>query len=575
MYSKKIMSMLLVIVLLLSLMATGCSKTADDETTDATATETETTESSTTETTEATTEDTEPKVEPIEFTVFIGDPRQQPTEDNKIYKLIEEKLGVTFNFEFLVGDLDQKLGVLIAGGEYPDLLDSANSTEKSINAGVYIPIQDYITAEKTPNLWRQYGEYMNMMKSEDGNVYILPNYGMYYNDYVQTSYNGPAFWIQKQLLIDMNYPKITTLDEYFDVLKAYKEKQPEINGQPTVGFEVLSFDWRAFCLKNAPAQLAGSPNDGGAIVDPATGKASLYANTDIAKTYYSKLNQAYNDGLIEADTFVQNYDEYLARLSSGRVLGMFDQGWDFQTAADALVSQGLDNLTWVPLGITFDSSIEPWYRDRPVPNYNRGIGITVDNKNPERYIQMIETLLSDEWQKIFAWGIEGEDYLVDDKGMFYRTPEQRANNEDVNWRLANKAEAIWSSIPKIQGKFDDGNDCDPNSQASEYFEKLKDIDKQILNAYGYVYYTEFLGDAPENRKDYPAWQISLGDGTDAAIADAKINELQMKYLPQLILGKTDKFDADWAAYVKEYDSVNIQAYIDRVNEGLQERRDKW
>jgi putative aldouronate transport system substrate-binding protein len=454
-------------------------------------------------------------------------------------------------------------------------MDSANSTEKTINSGALIPIQDYISAEKTPNLWRQYGDYMNMMKNAEGNIFVLPNYGMYYNEYVQTSYNGPAFWIQKQLLIDMNYPKISTLDEYFDVLKAYKDKNPTINGQPTVGYEVLSFDWRAFCLKNAPAQLTGNPNDGGVIVDNTSGIASLYANTDVAKQYYSKLNEAYNDGLIMADTFVQNYDEYLARLSSGSVLGMYDQGWNFQTAADSLVSQGLDQLTWVPLGITFDKSITPWYRDRPIPNYNRGIGVTVDCKDPERYIQMIETLLSDKWQKIFTWGIEGEDYMVDDKGMFYRTPEQRTNAEDTNWKLANRAEAIFNSLPKMQGTFDDGNSIDPNSQASEYFEKLKEVDKQILQAYGFNYYSEFLGEAPENRKDYPAWQISLGDGTDAAIADSKISELQMKYLPQLILGAVSEFDPDWSDYVKEYDKVNVQAYIDRVNEGLKERRDKW
>ncbi len=68
--------------------------------------------------------------EPYVFTVFIGEPRQQPTKDNKIYKMIEEELNVKFEFEFLVGDLDQKLGVMIAGDEFPDLIDSANSSEK-------------------------------------------------------------------------------------------------------------------------------------------------------------------------------------------------------------------------------------------------------------------------------------------------------------------------------------------------------------------------------------------------------------------------------------------------------------
>jgi putative aldouronate transport system substrate-binding protein len=444
-----------------------------------------------------------------------------------------------------------------------------------MNAGALIPLQDYISAEATPNLWRQYGDYMNMMKAEDGNVYVFPNYGMYYNDYIQTSYNGPAFWIQKQLLIDMDYPEITTMDEYFDVISQYQAANPTINGQPTVGYEVLSFDWRAFCLKNAPAQLSGHPNDGGVNVEADTGIASLYANTDVAKKYYQKLNEIYHDGVIEADTFVQNYDEYLARLSSGAVLGMFDQGWDFQTAADSLVSQGLDQYTWVPVGITYDKSITPWYRERPIPNYNRGFGVSVDCEDPVRYIELAETLLSEKWQTIFTWGIEGEDYLVDENGLFYRTEEQRANAEDITWRLGNMAEALYQSLPKMQGTFDDGNSIDPNSQPSEYYDKLKDIDKEILSAYGVNYYSELLGEAPENRKDYPAWQISLGDGTDAAIADAKISELQMKYLPQLILGSEADFEADWAEYVAKYEDVNLDAYIDRVNEGLKERRDLW
>ena len=39
--------------------------------------------------------------EPITLTVFRGDPGDQPTADNKIYKLIEEKFRVTFKFEYL------------------------------------------------------------------------------------------------------------------------------------------------------------------------------------------------------------------------------------------------------------------------------------------------------------------------------------------------------------------------------------------------------------------------------------------------------------------------------------------
>ncbi|PQP90054.1 hypothetical protein CPT76_19305 [Paenibacillus sp. AR247] len=76
---------------------------------------------------------------PITLSVFMDAPGQQPTADNKIYKLIKEKTGVSLNMEFLVGDLQQKLGVMIAGGDYPDLI---SGNDKLINAGAYIPLED-------------------------------------------------------------------------------------------------------------------------------------------------------------------------------------------------------------------------------------------------------------------------------------------------------------------------------------------------------------------------------------------------------------------------------------------------
>ena len=47
--------------------------------------------------------------EPITLTYFYGAPGDQPYPDNKIYKKIEEEFGITFEMEFLAGDLDEKL----------------------------------------------------------------------------------------------------------------------------------------------------------------------------------------------------------------------------------------------------------------------------------------------------------------------------------------------------------------------------------------------------------------------------------------------------------------------------------
>ena len=101
---------------------------------------------------------------------------------------------------------------------------------------------------------------------------------------------------------------------------------------PTIGFEILSYGWRNFCLKNPPQHLIGHPNDGGVVVDQETFKAEVFADKEYAKRYYKKLNEMNALGLIDRETFTLNYDQYIAKLSSGRVLGMFDQKWNFNNA---------------------------------------------------------------------------------------------------------------------------------------------------------------------------------------------------------------------------------------------------
>ena len=114
--------------------------------------------------------------EPIVVSVFIADAFDQPTSDNKIYKLIEEEFGIKFEFEFLAGDLDETLGIKIAGQDYADLICGSNSAEKLIDAGAHIDLLEYITPEKTPNLWAHYEPHQKLI-TVDGDLYVLPNYG--------------------------------------------------------------------------------------------------------------------------------------------------------------------------------------------------------------------------------------------------------------------------------------------------------------------------------------------------------------------------------------------------------------
>ena len=155
---------------------------------------------------------------PIVVTVFRGDPGDQPTSDNKIYKMIEDEFGITFEIEYLAGDLDETLGIKIAGKDYPDLFDGGNSAEKLINAGALIDLLPYITEEGTPNLYNHIKDLLPQLVNEEGKLFIIPNYGINYNAQVQNYCNGPSFFMQKQVLEWAGYPEVKTLDQYFDLL---------------------------------------------------------------------------------------------------------------------------------------------------------------------------------------------------------------------------------------------------------------------------------------------------------------------------------------------------------------------
>ncbi|WP_018752442.1 sugar ABC transporter substrate-binding protein [Paenibacillus sanguinis] len=508
--------------------------------------------------------------QPIEISVFLGEAGQQPTADNKIYKRIKDELGVTFKFEFLAGDKNQKLGVMIAGADYPDLI---TADTKLTAAGAVIPLEDIIE-QHAPNLKKHYEKYWNQMKDpNDGHIYYLPNYGAYNSEVSDTYYSGPAFWIQKAVLKEFNYPTPKTLDEYFELIAKYKEKYPTIDGQPTIGFEILNYDWKNWGLLNPPQHLIGHPNDGGVVVKDGVGE--IFADKDYAKKYYQKLNDINAQGLLDKETFTQNYDQYMAKLSSGAVLGMFDQHWNFGSAVDSLKTQDKLERTYVGLPLVYDLSIKDYYMDRPSLNLNNGFGITVNAKDPVKIIKVLDKLIEEDWQKLLAWGVEGEDYQVNEEGRFIKTQEQRDNASDATWKLANKADAYYGTAPKIEGYFSDGNATAASNQPEEYQASLKPFDKEVLAAYGFNSYVDFFSPPPENPIYYPAWSVDLVEGSPAKIANTKLNELSTKYLPKAILATPAEFEATWKEYVDEIHKLDIKAYEDRINEVLKWRIDNW
>ncbi len=516
--------------------------------------------------------------DPTTLSVWITTANQAPAADNKITALLEEQLGVTLNYEIVTPDnVDQKIGVMLAGGQFPDLVGTTDLQMRLLEGGALLRLDDMLATGDYPNLATHVEDDIKKMSYTGGEVedglYIFPNYNRFYGEPTGGTYFGPAFWIQKRVLEDAGWPDIEnmTLERYFELIEDFVAENPETDGLPTVGFEVLASTGREWGMTNPPALLAGSPNNGGVIVDE-DGNAEIYANKDIARDFYEVLNENYAKGLVDPESFTLTYDQYVAKLANGNVLGMHDQGWNFQTATQSLQSAGKDEYTYVPLMPVYDG-VEPWYADRPVMNTNQGFGVSVSSDQPEKALKFLDLMLSEPWQKVLSWGVEGEDYLVDDDGMFYRTEEQRANARDLTWRASNRLEALLDVLPKHNGQFSDGNAYSPDDQPTEFFATLSEYDRGVMEAYGKQTWLEFMNPQPENPKYYPAWNITLSD--EANQVNQQLTDANVQNLPRIIAGDPDDFDANWQAYVDTISRIDVQVYEDAINAGIQDRLANW
>lgn len=513
-----------------------------------------------------------------EFTAFFAVPGSEINDDNEIQQIIADKTGVKVKETWLTGQTaEEAVGMMITGGELPDFICGGSGQSQLYDADVLVALDDYL--DDYPNIKNFFTQQQwDQLRQDDGHIYWIPQFSNIKGEEKVCTHNDEAFWIQARVLKWADYPEIRTMDQYFDLIERYNEANPTMeDGTENIPYTILCDDWRYFCLENAPQFLDGYPNDGSCIVDPETLTVIDYNTTDTAVKYFQKLNEEYQKGIVDPESFTQTYDEYIAKLSTGRVLGMIDQWWDFAyTAGDAIKQAGLDaqGCDYIPLPITIDESVKnQWHCSGGVLNVSDGLAITTSCEDVEVALQFVDDLLSQDIHNLRFWGVEGVDYNVDDNGEFYRTEEQRTRAVDTAYKASHTC--TYSYFPQYSGTSDDGiNANKPDGQANEFFDGLNDDVKEAFSAYGAETYVDMIGTNEAPGAWYPMWSYSNSFTTDTegGMAWNKIGEIKHEYLPQVVMAKD--FDAAWAEYMDAYNSCDPGAFIGELQTELDKRMEE-
>lgn len=574
MKTRKVLSVLLATAMM-SVMLAGCGGKGADTTTT-------TNPSQSTPNAEGTGENNSGDVtgtgEVKEFTAFFAVPGSEINDDNEIQQMIAEKTGVKVKETWLTGQTAQEaVGTLIAGGEYPDFIDGGDGMAQLYDAGALVALDDYI--DKYPNI-KEFltEEEWDKLRQDDGHIYWIQQFGNIYGEEKATTHNDEAFWIQTRVLEWAEYPEIHTMDQYFDLIERYNEANPTMeDGTKNIPYTILCDDWRYFCLENAPQFLDGYPNDGSCIVDPDTLTIIDYNTTPTAKRYFQKLNEEFQKGIVDPESFTQTYDEYIAKLSTGRVLGMIDQWWDFAYSVnDSLKQQGLDvkGCNYVPLPITIEEGIKnQWHNSGGTLNVASGIAITTSCEDVEGALQFINDILDQEILDLRNWGVKGVDYEVDENGEFYRTEDMRMQASDTAYKASHICN--YSYFPQYSGTSRDGiNAMKPENQPKEFYDSLSENVQKCFAAYGAETYVDMLGTSEAPGPWYPIYSYSnnMTTATEGGMAWAKMGEIKHEYLPKVVMASD--FEAAWEEYMGVYEGCNPQAFIDEMQAELDRRMEE-
>lgn len=490
---------------------------------------------------------------PITFEYFNADGKNG-NWDNPVAKAITEATGVTLDVSYPVasqGDAKEDVALMIANDEYPDMIYAKGSATDLYQAGALIDMTDLIE-KYGPNIKKMYGAALEKLKwsQDDPGIYQLSYAGV--NQKTLTT--GGSCQIQWAALKENDYKYPKTLDEYEKMIKSYLAAHPKTeDGLDMIGITMSASDWHWMITLGNPAGLIAdaSPDNGQWIIDDEYNVHYKHV-TDEEKEYFKWLCRMYNEGILDPNFATQTDDDYIAKVASGRVVAITDAEWHYSQCEATLVADGKVDQTYVGLPVTLrEDQVEKalLYQGTTV---GWGIGITKSCEDPVRAIKFLDYLCSDEGQILYHWGIEGENYFLDDNGQPYRTDEEVAKAQSDPDYAKNTGIDNYTGFPIYgTGSYsEDGFPYTPTTKES-VIANYNTAEKEGCEAMGFEMLTDMFAQPEEfDLLPYSAlWAYQQPQ--ELAEKQTILDEIAWPGLVKCVTGTEDEFDGNWESMVQE------------------------
>lgn len=464
------------------------------------------------------------------------------------FKNITEETGLTLEFtELAAGTAGEKVPLMLAGGDMPDVFWALLSDSQILqNESQLVPLEDMLETY-APNSLATYEsltsvDWRQISTTPSGHIYgMLSRYESLYEN------SGDGIQIINKAWLDKVGKDIpTTLDEYVDVLKAFKEGDPNGNGQADeIPYAFCEDMWCASLTNDmgifGEGHGGATGNNASTMYTIENGTVRGAVNNDHYKDYLKFYHDLYTQGLISPEGFSEKNEVFANHIRNGEVGTYYS--W---TALEYLSSEQEKDWVVLPTLAAYDD-VQPIANGeitRSTINKN-GWVITTQCDHPEAALRLWDYLARDTESKMtVAMGAKGElwDEYEDKPGTYYfKVPEN--TTPEFTFEHAKYTYGTVNNHPLLTIDETPVNDGDISPAAALRDQMVAQVDKDFV----------------KKENQLPRIYVTPEATDERSFMETDLYAYVKQFRAQAVMEGFS--DADWDAYVKRLDDLRYNDWL--------------
>lgn len=475
-------------------------------------------------------------IEPITLDYYVNFAWFGLSWDDDTSRRVTQKTGVDLNLTKPVVDDGQKLNMMVAGNQLPDLMTVDKNDpvlQQMIEADMLWSLDELMElyAPKMKEILPE--EIMSNYQAEDGKTYQFTTWVQgkawqqgvkAYNQIIGT--NQPMIAIRTDYYEEVGRPEIRTMEDFMEVLKQIKEKHPDkIGFYPADGCMSADFFKNNATLGNYGTQVGVSSN----FVEK-NGKLEWIVRDESFIQAMKYLNEMYQENLLTKDPFIDTKDVANAKLEQGDAISF---SWTISDGGKVPADNPDTSYEILP-------PFESYHQIRTGAGWLATV-IPKTCKDPQRAILFLEYMASVEGHADVSWGIQGDVFEDVSTGATWNIVDGKptmlpAYNEAKN--------ADWSGVAAQNGLGEYWFACNELLWNLPWWDN-SDVKMAKLN--------EQFGPLVEFKPEFDI--VNPSSDSEEGIIKQKAYDLLQQYSVQMVF--TDDFDSAYNEFIQKVDALGM------------------